>query len=86
MGTPIRNLADILRDEAGMHERIAELLRESPRTIPEIARDFPAPEREVTLWVMAMRRYGLLEDLPKSKADDYYRYRTVPDRSEGDHR
>jgi hypothetical protein len=25
--------------------------------------------------VMAMRRYGSLEELPKPKADDYFRYR-----------
>jgi hypothetical protein len=29
----------------------------------------------VTLWVMALRRYGALEEIPKPKADDYYRYR-----------
>jgi hypothetical protein len=25
--------------------------------------------------VMALRRYGVLEELPKAKADDYYRYK-----------
>ncbi len=35
------------------------------------------PARDVTLWVMALRRYGALEELPKPKAEDYYRYRLV---------
>jgi hypothetical protein len=56
-------------------DRIAALLREGSRTIPEIAAALDAPSWEVTLWVMAMRRYGALEELPKPKADDYFRYR-----------
>jgi len=70
-----RDLGEVLRDEMVMKDRIAALLREEPKTIPEIAGGLSLPVREVTLWVMAMRRYGILEELPKPKAEDYYRYR-----------
>lgn len=70
-----RDLGEVLRDEMVMKDRIASLLREEPRTIPEIAEALACPVREVTLWVMGMRRYGSLEELPKPKADDYFRYR-----------
>ena len=70
-----RDLGEVIRDEMVMQDRIASLLREAPRTIPEIADALACPVREVALWVMAMRRYGSLEELPKPKADDYYRYR-----------
>jgi predicted transcriptional regulator len=64
-----------MRDEMLMKDKIASLLREGPRTIPEIADALDRPDREVTLWVMALRRYGALEEIPKPKADDYYRYK-----------
>ena len=70
-----RDLGEVLRDEMVMKDRIASLLREEPKTIPEIAEALSCPVREVTLWVMAMRRYGSLEELPKPKAEDYFRYR-----------
>ncbi len=70
-----RDPSEVMRDEMVMKERIAAVLREGPGTIPEIAAALGSPSREVTLWVMALRRYGVLEALPKSKSDDYYRYR-----------
>ena len=72
-----RDPSEVMRDEMLMKEKIASLLRESPRTIPEIADALRCPAREVTLWVMALRRYGALEEIPKPKADDYYQYKLV---------
>jgi hypothetical protein len=76
-GARSRPLGEVLRDEMVMRDRIAGALRDGPKTIPEIAEALSAPTQEVTLWVMAMRRYGALEDLPKPKADDYFRYKLV---------
>lgn len=70
----LRPLAEVLRDEMVYRDRIAAVLQGGPRTIPELAEALGAPSWEVTLWVMAMRRYGALEELPKPKADDYFRY------------
>ncbi len=72
-----RPLREVLRDEMVMKDRIAAVLADEAKTIPEIAEALGAPTHEVTLWVMAMRRYGCLEERPKSKADDYYQYRVV---------
>jgi hypothetical protein len=74
-GEPRRDPSEVMRDEMLVRGKIASLLREGPRTIPEIADALRCPAREVTLWVMALRRYGALEEIPKPKADDYYRYR-----------
>ena len=71
----VRELCEVLRDELVMRPRIAALLREGPKTIPEIAEALSCPGHEAALWVMAMRRYGSVEELPKAKADDYFRYR-----------
>jgi len=70
-----RGLGEVMRDEMVMRPRIAAALREGPRTIPEIAEALGSPAPEVTLWVMALRRYGALEEMPKPKSEDYYRYR-----------
>ena len=70
----MRNLAEVLRDEMVMRQRICELLKEGPLTIPQLAEALDSPGWEATIWVMAMRRYGRLKELPKSRADDYYQY------------
>jgi hypothetical protein len=69
-----RDLAEVLRDEMVMQDRIKDLLREEPKTIPELAEALQSPDWEVTIWVMAMRRYGLLAELPKPRAEDYFQY------------
>ena len=77
-----RGLAEVMRDEMIKRPRIAAVLREGPKTIPEIAAALSCPAPEVTLWVMALRRYGALEELPKPKSEDYYRYRLAGERGE----
>jgi predicted transcriptional regulator len=73
----LRDLGEVLRDGMVTEDRIAEVLRAGPKTLPEIAEAVGAPPHEVTKWVMMMRRYGLVRDLPKSRADDYYQYELV---------
>ena len=72
--TRLRNLNEVYRDEMVERERIAKYLRTGPHTIPEIAVELSAREDEVMKWVMAMRRFGRIHELPKSRADDYYPY------------
>ena len=75
-----RNLIEVMRDEMIMKEKIINYLNEGPSTIPEIAKRLKCPEYEATYWIMAMWRYGLLEDTGKANAEGYYNY--VP--KEGD--
>jgi hypothetical protein len=70
----LRNLREVFRDGMVESDRIAAVLRGGPRTLPEIARALGAPDHEVTKWLMAMRRYGRVHELPKARADDYYQY------------
>jgi predicted Rossmann fold nucleotide-binding protein DprA/Smf involved in DNA uptake len=69
-----RDLAEVLRDEMYLRDRIIDLLRKGPKTIPEIAAELGYPSHEVMMWVMGMIRYGILIEMPKERADDYYRY------------
>ena len=70
-----RNRAEVMRDEMFMRDRIVAILREGPRTIPELAGELSYPSAEVLEWVMGMRRYGLVIEMPKARADDYYHYK-----------
>ena len=72
--TELRNLREVLRDEFVERDRIAEILRTGPKTVPEIARALGAPEHEAMKWVMAMRRFGRVRERPKSRSEDYYTY------------
>ena len=70
----LRNPDEVLRDEPVQRDRLARVLAGGPKTLPEIAQELGAPVHEVTKWVMAMRRFGRVRDLPKGRADDYFRY------------
>jgi hypothetical protein len=78
----MRNLHEVLRDEMVMHERICDLLKKNPMTIPELAEALDKPGWEITVWIMSMRRYGLITELPKSRAEDYFRYTILSEESE----
>lgn len=77
MPNPPRDLSEVLRDGMANSQRILEELRRGPKTIPELAEVLRAPPREVLLWVMALRRYGRVSDLPKAPTDEYYRYQAA---------
>lgn len=70
----LRNVHEVMRDEMIERDRIQDVLRSGPKTLPEIAEALHRPTYEVTQWLMAMRRYGRIRDLPKERADDYFRY------------
>ena len=75
-----RGLAEVLRDEMIMKDRIVDCLREAPRTIPELAELLNCPSHEVLLWVMAMWRYGTLVETEKGRTEEYFRYKLNPER------
>lgn len=76
MGTePKRGVAEVMRDEMVMKDKIVDCLREEPKTIPEIAEALRCPSHEAMLWVMAMRRYGTVVEVEKKRTEEYFRYR-----------
>ena len=69
-----RDQAEVLRDEMYMRDKISALLKEGPKLISEIANVLEYPPAEVTMWLMSMRKEGLVAELPKTRADDYFQY------------
>jgi hypothetical protein len=78
--TSTRDVAEVMRDEMVVRHRIADLVRDRPKTIPELAESLGYPSREVVFWVMAMWRYGTLVPTGKAGADGYCRYRLSEER------
>ena len=72
-----RDTAEVMRDEMVMKERILSELDEGPKTIPEIAAALQYPSNDVMFWVMAMWRYGSLEEVGKPNDEGYFKYRPI---------
>ena len=72
--TRLRDMLDIAQDEMIMRDRIADILEQGPKTIPEIAETLGCPSREVTVWLFGMRRYGLVEVVGRADVDGYFQY------------
>ncbi len=72
--TRLRDMLDIAQDEIVMRDRIAVILEQGPKTIPEIAETLGCSSREVTVWLFGMRRYGLVEAIGRADVDGYFQY------------
>ncbi len=72
-----RGIDEIVRDEMIMKDRIANLLKGGPQTIPELADAMGYPSHEVTIWLFAMRRYGQVEAVGRPDVDGYFKYQLV---------
>ena len=74
MNTGRRDMREIMRDEMIMKDRILAILKEEHKTVPEVAEAIGAPEYETVYWMMAMRRYGMIEETGRPDVDGYFKY------------
>jgi hypothetical protein len=72
-----RDIGEIVHDEMIMKDRLAKILKEGSRTIPELAEAVGYPSHEVAIWLFAMRRYGEVEVVSKPDVDGYFKYALV---------
>jgi hypothetical protein len=73
-GAGMRDVAEVMRDEMAVKDRLLAALSAGPQTIPQLAATLGYPSHEVLFWVMALWRYGTLEPAGKADAEGYYRY------------
>ncbi len=69
-----RDIREIVHDEMIMRDRIAKLLKDGPRTIPELAEAMGYPSHEVGIWLFAMRRYGEVDVIGEPDVNGYFKY------------
>jgi predicted Rossmann fold nucleotide-binding protein DprA/Smf involved in DNA uptake len=72
--TRLRDMLDIAQDEMIMRDRIASILEQGPKKIPEIAQTLGYSTYEVTVWLFGMRRYGMVEEIGRADVDGYFQY------------
>lgn len=72
--THLRHMLDIAQDEMIMRDRIAAILEQGTKTIPELAEALGYTAREVTVWLFGMRRYGMVEEVGRADVDGYFHY------------
>jgi len=72
--TPTRDVREIIREEPLMHREISQALGAGPLTVPQIAEAIGQPSDEVLFWVMGMRRYRKVVELPEPDDDGYFQY------------
>jgi len=69
-----RDTREVIREEPWIAPRILAALEAGPLIIPEIAAAIGSPADETTTWVMGLRRYGRLRELPGATGEGYFRY------------
>jgi predicted Rossmann fold nucleotide-binding protein DprA/Smf involved in DNA uptake len=74
----LRPVREVIRDEHSMKAPILEALGDGPRTIPQIAEAIGKPAREVTIWVMGLRKYGWIMEIKEVDDEGYFPYALVP--------
>jgi predicted Rossmann fold nucleotide-binding protein DprA/Smf involved in DNA uptake len=77
MNEELRDLREIMRDEMIMRDKILAVLKESPKSVPDIAKALEQPVYEVMFWVMAARKYGYLQESKEASDEGYYTYSVV---------
>ncbi len=83
MNTARRDMREVMRDEMIMRDRIVAILKEESKTVPEVSAMLGAPEYETVCWMMAMRRYGLVEEIGRPDIDGYFKYEFREQEEEG---
>jgi hypothetical protein len=74
----LRPVREVIRDEHVMKAPILRALGNGPLTIPQIAEAVGKPSREVTMWVMGLRKYGWIMEIKEVDDDGYFPYALVP--------
>ena len=83
MSTARRDMREVMRDEMIMRDRIVAILKEESKTVPQVAEALGAPEHETVYWMMAMRRYGMVEEIGRPDIDGYFKYEFREQEDEG---
>ena len=74
----MRPVREVIRDEQAMRRQILASLADGPLTIPQIAAAVGKPTREVTFWVMGLRKYGWIAEIKEVDDEGYFPYQAVP--------
>jgi len=72
-----KEIREIMVEEMIMKDKIIEVMRKGPLTIPEIAEAINKPTDQVVFWIMGMRKYGFITETEEITDDNYYKYELI---------
>jgi len=72
-----RDVREIIREGPWRRRDILAALADGPRTVPEIAEAIGAPTGEAMYWVMDMRKYGWVAEVPEANDEGLFSYRAI---------
>lgn len=72
-GSTVERAQAIMKEQKQMQNAICQFIRETPKTIPEIAAEIGKPSHEVLWFVAALRKYGIVVEA--GMCGDYPLYR-----------
>ena len=75
MNGMLRDIREVIREEMMMRPKIIQVLQSGPQTVPEIAEVLGYPTQEVMFWVMGLRKYGHISEIPEANDEGYFQYR-----------
>lgn len=62
----------LLKEQRALRQKLCQVIRAGPKTIPEIAQAAEVPAAQVLWHITAMKRYGLIVEA--GQCGDYYLY------------
>jgi predicted transcriptional regulator len=62
----------LLKEQKKLQQQLCQVLREKPRTVPEVAQETGLPSDQFLWHITAMKKYGLI--LETGMCGDYYLY------------
>jgi predicted transcriptional regulator len=75
----VKQAQEKLKAQQALRRNICKLMREEPKTVPEVAEASGVPAREVLWHITAMKKYGLV--IETGMCGEYYLYQRVKDGS-----
>ncbi len=72
-----REKTEIAKDEMAWRDRIRDVLRQGPRSVPAVALELKRPSYEVMYWMMSLRKYGQIVESEEADAEGFYEYRWI---------
>jgi len=65
----------LLKEQQAIRRQICQVMRDTPKTVPEVAEATAIPADQVLWHVAAMKKYGLVQDAGLDEDEAYVLYR-----------
>jgi len=65
----------LVREQKKLHQSICSLIRDDPKTVPEIAALLEIPSEEVLWYLMSLKKYGIVIEI--GMCGDYPAYKRI---------